>query len=353
MATRLLESIELPSSEAAQGAPLEYSDDDVKGARVLAFAKHIIHGITIFRLTLDLPRRDRSWLSIDIPQEEWWRTLSPAAQQIIQGAIYASPKEAFVFGFPQELASTHKGGQCFKAHRMLPGFFGCHCADVAKNENILYLGRDNHGNEFPLDIEYVQTKMGNEFLDRLDDFAWHRVDPGSRSGLRKQSQKVVCTHSILRPKFCNFTRIRYRQQDGEFKCYIRGLASAIATAGMLSESRELHHQGCLQPVDQRTNDYIHRTVEKYFRGRFYFKKCRKRNRFNPLARCCPHVTVVLLKQKQKDAYPHCVTFYKNWIFDSSFDYALKRTRDNLDYICGGSGNYVGIWWAKQLLPIAI
>ena len=60
----------------------------------------------------------------------------------------------------------------------------------------------------------------------------------------------------------------------------------------------------------------------------------------------PYPVVVRLKSKRE--YPHCVAFYRNMILDPTEPRALLLTRKNLDGICGGQGQYLGIDWARKL-----
>ena len=226
----------------------------------------------------------------------------------------------------------------------------------------VYLGRDNHGTVFPLPDNWFddnrEDQVHRSTLDEQaarSDFPWIRVRPGNRLGLRKKREPSLQdkTDAPLEPEFCNPKyRIVYRQFEGERNCYLTSFTSALHAFGMKSESRILHSLGRSMPVTEHPNDFIHRIVEKHFRGTFQFRRCRnKKRRFDPLRSRCNYPSVVLLKRKGKASYPHCVTFYKNMIFDSSFSHALKKTRKNLDYICGGEGHYLGVWWSKQLQPV--
>lgn len=350
-----------PSPEAIRNAPEHYTKEEVECATVLGFCKYIPppeeeDGWTMIRQTLALPKRDGSWLTKLARLSEFEEEFSAGARPIVFAAWEASPSCNFVLHLPRELMhGRHVDGTNVVAVQCLPGYFGIYGSRSSHASVIL--GRDNHGNVFPL-LDHTLRSRGSEGWDLLDSMEahflrgecpWIKTGPGCRrSALTNRS--VVCPPRDLHPTFCTNVRIRYRQVEGEFKCYIASFASAVAVAGMLSESRALHEKGCSKPEGARTNDYVHRVIEQHFRGKYEFRRCRKANRFNPFV-FSGYLTVVLLKQKQKDAYPHCVTFYKDWIFDSSFPLALTRTRENLDYICGGRGNFIGVKWAKQLLPV--
>jgi len=236
----------------------------------------------------------------------------------------------------------------------LPGSFNGHA---------VYLGRDNHGTVFPLPDNWFddnrEDQVHRSTLDEQaarSDFPWTRVRPGNRLGLRKRSEPSLqdkTDDAPLEPEFCNPKyRIVYRQFEGERNCFLTSFTSALHAFGMKTESRILHSLGRSMPVTEHPNDFIHRIVEKHFRGTFQFRRCRnKKRRFDPLRSRCTYPSVVLLKRKGKASYPHCVAFYKNMIFDSSFSHALKKNRKNLDYICGGEGHYLGVWWSKQLQPV--
>ena len=236
--------------------------------------------------------------------------------------------------------------------RKMPGCFG----DVEG-----YLGRDNHGTVFPLAASWFDDNPEDrQHKKELDQnaanlkYPWIRVRPGKRSGLRTRLYKSVLQDlTSLQPTISvPQTRIVYRQYEGERNCYLTSFASALHAFGMQSDSRIIHALGRAMPVTEHPNSFMHRIVEKHFRGSFQLKKCRdKKNRFDPLRNRCTFPTVVLLKQKGKHSYPHCVSFYRNMLFESSLPFALKKTRDNLDYVCGGTGEYLGVWWSKRLQPI--
>lgn len=360
---QLLSPIPPPSAEAVRDAPEHYDQEAVAKATIVGFCRYIPRveeGWTMINLILALPTREGSWFTQSTKFTDFLNErLSTAAKIIVNAAFDASPSCNFTFNIPREFLQENQVADTdFVACQALPGYFGGYLGlNVA-----VYLGRDNHGNVSPFLEQSMLSRgpPGKELIDLLEvhygrhEFPWIKVDPGRRSG---QSKRPVVGRPLpeqlvpLHPKYCEHVRIRYQQVAGEFKCYIGSFASAVAELGLLSESRAIHKEGCSKPEFARTNDFIHRVVEKHFRGKYQFRRCRKKNRFNPLSCRCPHLTVVLLKQRQKEAYPHCVTFYKDMIFDSSFKFALKRSRDNLDYICGGKGNYVGVWWAKQLLLV--
>ena len=226
----------------------------------------------------------------------------------------------------------------------------------------VYLGRDNHGTVFPLPDNWFDHNRDDQVhrstLDERaarSDFPWIRVRPGNRLGLRERKEPPLQDKSEapLEPEFSNpKCRVVYRQFEGERNCYLTSFTSALHAFGMKQESRIIHSLGRSMPVMGQPNDFIHRIVEKHFHGSFQFKRCRnKKKRFDPLRSRCNYPTVVLLKRKGKASYPHCVAFYKNMIFDSSFSHVLKKNRKNLDYICGGEGQYLGVWWSKQLQPV--
>jgi hypothetical protein len=235
----------------------------------------------------------------------------------------------------------------------LPGSFDGHA---------VYLGRDNHGTVFPLPDNWFDHNRDDQVhratLDERasrSDFSWIRVRPGNRLGLRMRKEPPLQhkSEAPLEPEFSNpKCRVVYRQFEGERNCYLTAFTSALHACGMKSESRIIHSLGRSMPVTEHPNDFIHRIVEKHFRGTFQFRRCRnKKKRFDPLRSRCNYPTVALLKRKGKDSFPHCVAFYRNMIFESSLPFALRRTRNNLDYICGGRGRYIGLWWSKQLKPV--
>ena len=58
---------------------------------------------------------------------------------------------------------------------------------------------------------------------------------------------------------------------------------------------------------------------------------------------------VVMEIAGRTNYPHCVGVLGGWIIDPTEPYALERTRENLDILCGG--HYVSTLWAMEVRPI--
>ena len=306
-----------------------------------------------------IPRSNLTSLSREVVEEILTEQLTHAGLVLLFGFLgEASIKAGTQIRIPYPLSKAFLSQRAIVKVCRVPGVFrvklpGC---PLYYNEK-LYHGNTNNGMPVYLSSEWFQNnpedRCQQQQLDSKassDDYSWSKVNPGKRPVRQNSSSNPEV--APIEPTFCPGVKVTYRQFDDDRLCYLNSFCSALSEFGMKTESRSIHALGCAKPSAASTNDYIHRIVEEYFRGNYQFRRLRdKKKRFDPLRSRCKYPTVVKLKQRGSDAYPHCVTFYRNMIFDSSFKKALKKNRNNLDYICGGRGNYVGVWWSKQLKPV--
>ena len=159
-------------------------------------------------------------------------------------------------------------------------------------------------------------------------------------------------YSVSKPRL----PVPHRQGEGTYVCYSSSLASVLAIFAkkgnlenkqeLLEASRRIHQEGMEIGCPWDLKRKVYRLAEREL------KECGYK-----MQRCIEYIEwedgelmrPMVMEIAGRTNYPHCVGVLGGWIIDPTEPYALERTRENLDILCGG--HYVSTLWAMEVRPI--
>ena len=148
--------------------------------------------------------------------------------------------------------------------------------------------------------------------------------------------------------------IVYQQPQGSHTCMVCAMASAMHQMGLHREAEWIHTLGTQLAIDISLKSRLHNLINSVLNGKYQLQKDTfHTGYFDPLTERAQYPLPVwaALKPPPGNSWVHCVVFYDGLVFDPAETHALPITKDSLDYVCGGPGNYQGLYWTKRLIAV--
>lgn len=220
----------------------------------------------------------------------------------------------------------------------------------------IFEAKDSNGRIFPLTMDWLENvahflggdDVKKELVETLQqrrtdgDHRWEQICPGAKKD-RQKSEHPTYVRAVPIP-------IKYHQdlKVGASTCMVDSFCSALFHMG-IAEAERIHEEGKRLKPTQDLAKELAVVVNKHLKGRYKLVHDKnKRNRFDPRTQQQEFPILCKLKSsRQNGVYPHCVTFYDGYMYDSSNDYAKPINKYTLD---NSIERYAGIYWAKRLVP---
>lgn len=160
--------------------------------------------------------------------------------------------------------------------------------------------------------------------------------------------------------------VMYTKRANTTTCMVCASASVIhhygsltSTASWVRAAVEIYRKGIVLPCDNMLTDSVNHLIQTSFRGqnvrKFRILRHKKGNFYRPLedtdGKTSEFPIVAKLKGRNK-SLSHCVGFCNGLIFDPEYPYALRISRATLDALCGGQGQYLGLYWSKKFVTVS-